>query len=59
MVKRLQKRGLLTLTQGSGTEVYTAREVVNYLKRIAQSEASADPAPRPSLASSDAEEAWS
>jgi hypothetical protein len=34
MVKQLEKRGLLKLTKGSGTEVYTAREVVSYLKRL-------------------------
>lgn len=48
MVTELEKRGLLKLTQGSGTQVYTAREVVGYLKRLAETQSGADPARDPS-----------
>lgn len=48
MAKHLEKRGLLKLTQGRGTEVYTAREVVNYLRQVAETEAGADPTRDPS-----------
>ena len=46
MVKDLEKRGLLKLAQGSGTEVYAAGEVVRYLKRIAETESGTDPTSR-------------
>jgi hypothetical protein len=36
MVTDLENRGLLKLTQGRGTEVYTAGEVVRHLKRVAE-----------------------
>jgi DNA-binding transcriptional MerR regulator len=48
MVADLERRGLLKLSQGSGTEVYTAGEVVRYLKRLAQTESGADPTRDPS-----------
>lgn len=43
MVQDLDKRGLLKLTKRSGTEVFTAGEVVNYLRRKAGTEPGADP----------------
>jgi Mn-dependent DtxR family transcriptional regulator len=46
MVKDLEKRGLLKFTKGSGTEMYTAGDVANFLKQMA--EARIDPTRDPS-----------
>lgn len=48
MVQDFEKRGVLKLTKGSGTPVYTAGEVVRYLKRLAETRSKADPARDPS-----------
>jgi hypothetical protein len=47
MVMDFEKPGLLKLSQGSGTEVCTAGEVVRYLNRIAETESGTDPTSRP------------
>lgn len=46
MVRDLERRGLLKLTKGTGSEVYTAAAVVDYLKQRA--EARIDPTRDPS-----------
>lgn len=59
MVRHLEKRSLLRSTKGRGTEVYTAREVVRYLKRTTDAQSGSDPTRRPILIDSNVQEAWS